>query len=170
MFRSVFRAKFGWRKTTGCISRPIASSRRYVTISRGRRGIRIFTPDKQQLRENVTRPGHRPLALEFAAGFAPHHRGRLWNRLRGYMLRFGQRAADRFCRFKALADNTINPKTNMSKKSPECYTTDPNAECLRVEVSPGHSLLLPHDELLSPNSRARKRNRVFGWSLQSMKF
>jgi hypothetical protein len=34
----------------------------------------------------------------------------------------------------------------MSKKSPECYTTDPNAECLRVEVSPGHSLLLPHDE------------------------
>jgi len=24
-----------------------------VTISRGRRGIRIFTPDKQQLRENL---------------------------------------------------------------------------------------------------------------------
>jgi len=34
----------------------------------------------------------------------------------------------------------------MSKKAPECYTTDPNAECLRVEFSPGHSLLLPHDE------------------------
>ena len=34
----------------------------------------------------------------------------------------------------------------MSKKSPECYTTDPNAECLRVEITPGHSLLLPHDE------------------------
>src|SRR5262249_15046698 len=26
----------------------------YVTISRGRRGIRIFTPDKEELRENVT--------------------------------------------------------------------------------------------------------------------
>jgi conjugative relaxase-like TrwC/TraI family protein len=73
----------------------------YVTISRGRRGIRIFTPDKQQLRENVARPGNRPLALEFAAGFAPRRRGRLWNRLHGYMLRFGQRAADRFCRLKA---------------------------------------------------------------------
>ena len=36
----------------------------YVTISRGRRGIRIFTPDKQQFRKNVTRSGHRPLALE----------------------------------------------------------------------------------------------------------
>jgi len=33
----------------------------------------------------------------------------------------------------------------MSTKSPECYTTDPKAECLRVEVSPGHSFLLPHD-------------------------
>ena len=38
----------------------------YVTLSRGRRGIRIFTPDKEQLRENVARSGHRPLALEFA--------------------------------------------------------------------------------------------------------
>jgi hypothetical protein len=34
----------------------------------------------------------------------------------------------------------------MSKKSPECYTTDPNVECLRVEITTGHSLLLPHDE------------------------
>jgi hypothetical protein len=56
----------------------------YVTISRGRRGIRIFTPDKRQLRENVTRSGHRPLAMEFAKGFVPRGRLRLWNRLRGY--------------------------------------------------------------------------------------
>ena len=34
----------------------------------------------------------------------------------------------------------------MSAKSPECYITDPKAECLRVEISPGHSFLLPHDE------------------------
>ena len=72
----------------------------YVTISRGRRGIRIFTPDKQQLRENVTRSGHRPLAMEFATGFVPRGRRLLWDRLHGYMLRFGQRAADTFCRLK----------------------------------------------------------------------
>ncbi len=72
----------------------------YVTISRGRRGIRIFTPDKQQLRENVTRSGHRPLALELAAGFAPGRGLRLWDRLHGYLLRFGRRAADNFCRLK----------------------------------------------------------------------
>ena len=72
----------------------------YVTISRGRRGIRIFTPDKEQLRENVTRSGHRPLAMELAAGFVPRRGVRLWDRLHGYMLRFGQRAADTFCRLK----------------------------------------------------------------------
>ena len=36
----------------------------YVTISRGRRGIRIFTPDKAQLRQNVVRSGDQPLALD----------------------------------------------------------------------------------------------------------
>jgi conjugative relaxase-like TrwC/TraI family protein len=40
----------------------------YVTISRGRRGIRIFTPDKEQLRENVIRSGDQPLALDLVAG------------------------------------------------------------------------------------------------------
>ena len=70
----------------------------YVTISRGRRGIRIFTPDKQQLRENITRSGHRPLAMEFAAGFVPRGRHRLWNRLHGYLIRFGRRAAERIFR------------------------------------------------------------------------
>ena len=39
----------------------------YVTISRGRRGIRIFTPDKEQLRENVIRSGNQPLALDLVA-------------------------------------------------------------------------------------------------------
>jgi conjugative relaxase-like TrwC/TraI family protein len=68
----------------------------YVTISRGRRGIRIFTPDKEQLRENVTRSGHRPLALDLA----PRRGVRLWDRLHGHLLRFGRRAADTFCRLR----------------------------------------------------------------------
>ena len=72
----------------------------YVTISRGRRGIRIFTPDKMQLRENLVRSGHRPLALDLAHGIRPRHANRLWDRLHGSLLRFGQRAADTFCRLK----------------------------------------------------------------------
>ena len=38
----------------------------YVSISRGRKGIRIFTGDKHQLRENVARAGNRALALDLA--------------------------------------------------------------------------------------------------------
>jgi conjugative relaxase-like TrwC/TraI family protein len=72
----------------------------YVTISRGRRGIRIFTPDKEQLRENAARSGHRPLAMEFAGGLAPRRGVLLWDRLYPYMLRFGRRAADTFCRLQ----------------------------------------------------------------------
>ncbi len=72
----------------------------YVTISRGRRGIRIFTPDKIQLRENLVRSGHRQLALEFAGKRPPFNRNPLWDRLHGHLLRFGQRAADTLCRLK----------------------------------------------------------------------
>lgn len=39
----------------------------YVTISRGRKGVEIFTRDKRELRENVIRSGNRGLALEIAA-------------------------------------------------------------------------------------------------------
>jgi len=83
----------------------------YVTISRGRRGIRIFTPDKQQLRENVTRSGHRPLAMELAAGFVPPRRRLLWDRLHGYLLRFGRRR-QRHLFF--LTDDNYNSPSDMS--------------------------------------------------------
>lgn len=72
----------------------------YVTISRGRRGIRIFTPDKEQLQENLARSGHRPLALEFAGSQRPFSRNPLWDRLHSYLLRFGKQTTDTFCRLK----------------------------------------------------------------------
>jgi conjugative relaxase-like TrwC/TraI family protein len=82
----------------------------YVTISRGRRGIRIFTPDKIQLRENLVRSGHRPLALELGAGFRPRYGNRLWDRLHGSLLRFGRRAADSICRLKQSRNRQRNQK------------------------------------------------------------
>ena len=36
----------------------------YVTISRGRKSIRIFTPDKRALRNAIARGGERELALD----------------------------------------------------------------------------------------------------------
>jgi len=83
----------------------------YVTISRGRRGIRIFTPDKQQLRENITRSGHRPLAMEFAAGSVPRGRHLLWNRLHGYLIRFGRRAAERIFRLHSAQQHQPKHQT-----------------------------------------------------------
>lgn len=41
----------------------------YVTISRGRKGVKIFTADKIQLRENVTRSGDRTLALDMVQNY-----------------------------------------------------------------------------------------------------
>src|SRR5438034_8768911 len=61
---------------------------------------RIFTPDQEQLRENVARSGHRPLAMEFASGFSPRRVVRIWDRLHGYLMRFGRRAADNVVRRK----------------------------------------------------------------------
>jgi conjugative relaxase-like TrwC/TraI family protein len=82
----------------------------YVTISRGRRGVRIFTPDKIQLRENLVRSGHRPLALEFAGGLRPRNGNLLWSRLHGHLLRFGQRAADTFFRLKQFRRHPQHPQ------------------------------------------------------------
>jgi len=50
----------------------------------------------------------------------------------------------------------------MSTKSPECYTTDANARCLRVEISANRSLLLSLDhfafsELTSDGKEQRLR-------------
>lgn len=51
----------------------------YVTISRARLGVKIFTTDKATLRENVTRSGKEKLAVEVAAKRVPMVR--LGNRL-----------------------------------------------------------------------------------------
>jgi len=91
----------------------------YVSISRGRRGIRIFTTDKDQLRENVIRSGHRPLALDLAGGLSHPADRDVWHRLRGYLLRFGKMAADRLIRIKSIhrRQNRQPPKVHEHKNT-----------------------------------------------------
>lgn len=43
----------------------------YVTISRGRKGVKIFTSDKEALQENVLRSGKRELALDIVVAESP---------------------------------------------------------------------------------------------------
>lgn len=46
----------------------------YVTISRGRKSIKIFTPDKEELRHAISRSGERDLALDLVRPRAGQHR------------------------------------------------------------------------------------------------
>jgi conjugative relaxase-like TrwC/TraI family protein len=48
----------------------------YVTISRGRKSIQIFTPDKQELRQAILRSGERELALDLLSARANRHGAR----------------------------------------------------------------------------------------------
>jgi ATP-dependent exoDNAse (exonuclease V) alpha subunit len=73
----------------------------YVTISRGRKGVQIFTADKIQLRQNVIRSGGRELALDIVKESALHALAKTWGRDIGYVLsvqhsqrRTGQRRAE----------------------------------------------------------------------------
>lgn len=61
----------------------------YVTISRGKKGIQIFTCDKAELRENIIRGGERPLAMDIVPSQVTH---RLMWRL-NYQ-RYGKQVAD----------------------------------------------------------------------------
>lgn len=60
----------------------------YVTISRGKKGIHIFTSDKEQLRENITRSGDRLSVLDLLAA---HYQNNPLYRL--IAQRWGKRAA-----------------------------------------------------------------------------
>ncbi len=66
----------------------------YVTISRGRKSIQIFTPDKEQLRRAIARSGDRELAIDLAP--LPPRRRRVREQLLHGMKR-GRELARRLC-------------------------------------------------------------------------
>ena len=79
----------------------------YVTISRGRKSICIFTTDKAQLAQSIQRAGHRELALDL---FAPPARNK---RIRDQLLhgiKRGREFARRVC--MAVARRTLTPTLN----------------------------------------------------------
>jgi len=58
----------------------------YVTISRGRKGIKIFTADKIQLRQNIAPSGNRTLALDIAGEGSVQKLAKIWGRNAAYVL------------------------------------------------------------------------------------
>ena len=60
----------------------------YVTISRGRKGVKIFTADKIQLRQSIAHSGHRTLALDMTSSV--HKLAHIWGRDVAYVLNVQQ--------------------------------------------------------------------------------
>jgi hypothetical protein len=60
----------------------------YVTISRGRKGVKIFTADKIQLRQNIAHSGHRTLALDMTSSAL--ELAKIWGRDIAYVLNVQQ--------------------------------------------------------------------------------
>jgi hypothetical protein len=58
----------------------------YVIISRGRKGVKIFTADKIQLRQNIAYSGNRTLALSIAGGDSVQKLAKIWGRNAAYVL------------------------------------------------------------------------------------
>ena len=56
------------------------------------------------------------MALDFAEGFRRQPGILLWDKLRGYLLRFGEHAADTFCRLKTFDRHHRNLKPNITQK------------------------------------------------------
>lgn len=77
----------------------------YVTISRGRRGIRIFTPDKVSLRENVLCSGDSPLALDLVNSMAALRANRINTRWRRWTRGWGPRVQNWLSRVQSVRRN-----------------------------------------------------------------
>ena len=89
----------------------------YVTISRGKKGVCIVTPDKEQLRENVLRSGHRTLALDLVKAECKHRPNRNWfQRIDAALGRFGKRAARLMRQSQLFAAFSANRKESHERK------------------------------------------------------
>ena len=89
----------------------------YVTISRGRKSVQIFTSDREQLRQSIARSGDRELALDLANVPARSRR------MREQMLRSvrrGREFARRLCRatMHAWAAAFLKPETQHVNETP----------------------------------------------------
>ena len=89
----------------------------YVTISRGKKGVCIVTPDKEQLRENVLPSGHRTLALDLVKAERKLRLKRNWyQRIDAALGRFGKRAARLMRQARLFTAFSANRKESHERK------------------------------------------------------
>lgn len=100
----------------------------YVSISRGRKSVQIFTPDKQQLCKAINRAGDRELALDLVP--SAQDRGMRKQMLRG--LKRGRELAKRMCSLAARTWTASFLKQEAAKN----HETTPRTEQTRRAERP----------------------------------
>ncbi len=106
----------------------------YVTISRGKKGIHIFTTDKEQLRENITRSGERPSVMDLLAKFFEHDPA-----YRLIEQRWGQRAAVLITQNRRAAEDRAR---RLAKRQTETVgqTIELKPATVKVPVKPSRGI------------------------------
>ena len=89
----------------------------YVTISRARKSVQVFTTDKEELRQAISRSGERELALDLAN--TPRRSLRLRERFRRNIYR-GYELAQRLCwaAMRAWISTVIKPEMQHLNETP----------------------------------------------------
>ena len=97
----------------------------YVTISRGRKGVKIFSADKIQLRQNITHSGHRTLALDMTSSV--QELAKIWSRDIAYVLNVQQAqrtSAER--QAEALRQDEAVKQAQAAQQTEAVKPTEPN--------------------------------------------
>jgi conjugative relaxase-like TrwC/TraI family protein len=120
----------------------------YVTISRGRKGGKIFTADKIQLRENVARSGDRTLALDMAQS-SFHKLATIWGRDVAYVLNVRQsqrksteRRAEALRQDEAVGQSQAAKQIESVKSTETVKPTVQKSETIRrrIEIPPRQTI------------------------------
>ena len=117
----------------------------YVTISRGRKGVKIFTADKIQLRQNIAHSDDRPLALDMARESSVHKLAAIWGRDVAYVLNIqhsqrksAERQAEAFRQDAAVSPSQAAKQTESVKPTETVKPAVQKSETARrrLEISP----------------------------------
>ncbi len=115
----------------------------YVTISRGRKGVKIFTADKIQLRQNIAHSGHRTLALDMTSSV--QELAKIWGRDLAYVLniekaqrQFPERLAEALRQDAALMLSQSAKQNESIETTETIKQTTPKSETTRqrIEIPP----------------------------------
>ena len=115
----------------------------YVTISRGRKGVKIFTADKIQLRQNIAHSGHRTLALDMTSSV--QELAKIWGRDIAYVLnvqqaqrQFPERQAEALRQDAAVGQSQTAKQTESITPTEAVKPTVQKSETIRrhIEIPP----------------------------------